>query len=205
MKNVTAFVIFACGVSVGAVSSWFYAKKKYQKLAQEEIDSVKQVFSWKKEESDYVKNDQEETEKIAAEFNREKPSIADYAKKLSEEGYTRYSNSEIGQKDEDDEDKPYVISPDEFGEKDGYTQISLSFFSDHKLTDENYEPIEDIENTVGVESLNCFGEYEDDSVFVRNDRLKADFAILLDQRRWSDVAENDPLLRGGLNDEESID
>lgn len=199
MKSSTAFVIFALGASIGSVATWFYTKKKYEKIAQEEIDSVKSVFSKKKENVNNASNNEE-----AAEFNREKPSVTDYAKKLSTEGYTNYSNSEVDQ-EEEKSNKPYVIPPEAFGEKDGYSQISLSFFSDHKLTDENYEPIENIENTVGSESLNHFGEYEDDSVFVRNDRLKADFEILLDQRRWSDIAKTDPILRGELNDEESID
>ena len=47
--------------------------------------------------------------------------------------------------------------------------------------------VEDVDNVVGEESLNCFGKYEDDSVFVRNDVLKADYEILLDERNYSDV------------------
>ena len=60
------------------------------------------------------------------------------------------------------------------------------------LTDENDEIIEDVEETVGFESLNHFGEYEDDSVFVRNDARKCDYEILLDQRTYSEVAKGRP-------------
>ena len=58
--------------------------------------------------------------------------------------------------------------------------------------DENDEEVDDVDEIVGEESLNHFGEYEDDSVFVRNDRLKCDYEILLDQRNYSDVAKTRP-------------
>jgi hypothetical protein len=49
-----------------------------------------------------------------------------------------------------------------------------------------------VDDVVGFESLNRFGEYEDDSVFVRNDRLKCDYEILLDRRKYSDVVNKKP-------------
>ena len=57
---------------------------------------------------------------------------------------------------------------------------------------EDDEKVEDVDNVVGLESLAHFGEYEDDSVFVRNDRLKCDYEILLDQRTYSDVIKQRP-------------
>ena len=46
--------------------------------------------------------------------------------------------------------------------------------------------VDDIEETVGIDSLTHFGEYEDDSVFVRNDERKCDYEILLDDRDYED-------------------
>ena len=63
---------------------------------------------------------------------------------------------------------------------------------DGVLADENDEVIEDVEDAVGIDSLNHFGEYEDDSVFVRNDARKCDYEILLDQRTYSEVVEDMP-------------
>ena len=88
--------------------------------------------------------------------------------------------------------KPYVISPDEFGEFEDYERISLSYYADQILADEDDEKVEDVDNVVGLESLTHFGEFEDDSVFVRNDRLKCDYEILLDQRTYSDVIKQRP-------------
>ena len=49
--------------------------------------------------------------------------------------------------------------------------------------------------TIGKDSLTHFGEYEDDSVFVRNDRLKADYEILMDQRTYAEVLQEKPYLK----------
>ena len=88
--------------------------------------------------------------------------------------------------------KPYVISPEEFDTKDGYKTVSLSYYADGVLADDYDEVVEDVEKMVGKESLNHFGEYEDDSVFVRNDRMRTDFEILRDLRNYSDVVGEMP-------------
>ena len=62
------------------------------------------------------------------------------------------------------------------------------------LTDDNDEKMEDYEETIGKDSLDHFGEYEDDSVFVRNDKLRCDFEILSDLRTYSEVLKLKPRL-----------
>jgi hypothetical protein len=190
-------MMFIFGAAVGSVVTWQYTKKKYEQIAQEEIDSVKETFSKLKE----VKNKDNESDennnvRTIVERAKDKPSIVEYAAKLRKQGYINYSNTDSLFEEEVDEnminDKPYVISPDEFGELDDYDTISLTYYADQVLVDEDDELVEDIEETVGFESLNAFGEYEDDSVFVRNDRLKCDYEILLDQRKYSDVIKRKP-------------
>lgn len=52
--------------------------------------------------------------------------------------------------------------------------------------------VEDVEDSVGFESLSHFGEYEDDSVYVKNDARKCYYEILLDERNYSDVIKHMP-------------
>ena len=79
------------------------------------------------------------------------------------------------------EDKPYEITPQEFNEIEGYEVISLRYYvQDNTLADDNDELVDDIDSIVGEENLQKFGHYEDDCVYVRNDRMKCDYEILLD-------------------------
>lgn len=194
MSKATGFVIFFLGAAVGSVVTWQYTRKKYEQIAQEEIDSVKEIFSKRESAADVEITDPEpHTAKIGK--PEEKPDITEYAARLERDGYTNYSNVGAEQKKEEQETmeiKPYVISPEEFGEFEDYERISLSYYADQVLADEDDEKVDDVDNVVGLESLTHFGEFEDDSVFVRNDRLKCDYEILLDQRTYSDVMKQRP-------------
>lgn len=218
MNKVTGSVIFAAGVAIGSAVTWYFTKKKYEQIAQEEINSVKDVFSKNaiKNESSSADISKEDLDnKKAGTMENEKMNVAEYAKRLSKEGYTDYSKSGIMVDDEEEEEdsgdpgpepesyfgdpdaEPYVIPPEEFGEKDDYDRVSLSYYSDQILADDDDQLLEDVEDTIGFESLTRFGEYEDDSVYVRNDRLKTDYEILRDERRYSDIIKDKPYLRRG--------
>ena len=192
MNKTKNFMMFVLGVAVGSVVTWRYVEKKYEQIAQDEIDSVKEVFS--KREAEFT----EDTEvRIKADNAKEKPSVIEYAARLREQGYTNYSDMVDEKPEEVKEepmivDKPYVITPEEFGDLDDYETISLTYYADQILTDDNDVIVDNIEDVVGFDSLNSFGEYEDDSVFVRNDRLKCDYEIMLDQRKYSDVIKRRP-------------
>lgn len=193
MSNRSLFSLgFIIGAASGATVAWYLLKDKYETLAQEEIDSVKEVFARREQEmkDETVKRNVAEGIKDS---DRTKPDLKEYAEQLKKNGYTRYSD--LSADDEgvsDKQTKPYVIPPEQLGDDENYDQISLTYYADGVLADENDEVIDDVEETVGIESLNHFGEYEDDSVFVRNDTRKCDYEILLDQRTYSEVAEEMP-------------
>lgn len=179
MSGIKNALIFIIGAGVGAATTWFVLKPRYERLTQEQIDSVKEHY--KKKYTGEPEN--EETGDIL----NEEP---EYNKAVTELGYSRNLNDDEGDTTVENIEsmlRPYVIAPEDFGEYDEYERISLTYYADSILADEDDEIVEDVENVVGFESLNHFGEYEDDSVYVRNERRKVDYEILLDTRRYSDV------------------
>lgn len=187
MSKVTGLIIFVLGAATGSAVTWQFAKKKYERIAEEEINSVKEVFSKREQDMADVEITVEPKPSVEASLKKfeEKPDISTYAGILKNEAY-------VPEGTEMAENKPYVISPEEFGEFEDYERISLSYYADQILADEDDEKVEDVDNVVGLESLIHFGEFEDDSVFVRNDRLKCDYEILLDQRTYSDIIRQRP-------------
>ena len=193
----TNFAMFLIGATVGTVAAWFSLKRYYEKIAQEEINSVKTVYAEKKyvntsTAKDENSNEKQEDNQHKADIARLKPDLVNYAAKLQEEGYinyTEHSKKNIEEKREESMlNKPYTISPDDYGENEYYAQISLVYYAgDGVLADDEDEVMEDIEGTVGEDFAEHFGEYEDDSVFIRNDRLRCDYEILKDNRSFSDV------------------
>lgn len=80
-------------------------------------------------------------------------------------------------------DGPYIIHQDEFAQKEeGYEQVTFTYYAvDAVLTDEDESPIENPDETVGLENLGNFGHGADDFhvVYVRNDRLEIDYEVCL--------------------------
>ena len=174
---------FLIGATVGSVATWKLIKTKYERMAQEEIDSVKEVFSKK---NTALTNEVEKAHKyLEINIENAKKAESGLSSMVRDLGYASPLNMEE-KKESMKKEGTYVIPPDDFGET-GYKTESLTYYADKILTYETDEVIDDVDYLIGSESLNCFGEYEDDSVFVRNEDLKTDFEILLDMRKYSDV------------------
>lgn len=175
IKMIFAFV---AGVAIGSVVTWKLVdskiEDKYARIAKEEIDSVVREFS-KDLEIDVPKSEPGRPE---PESDVEKEYIS-----LANDLY--YNAEEGGAKEMRDE--PYVISPEEFGENDEYDIVTLTHYADGVLEDENGDIVEDVDDVVGEDFYIHYGEYEDDAVHIRNDKLKTDYEILRDNQNYEDA------------------
>ena len=186
-KTVLYFASFTIGAAIGSVVTWQLIKTKYEQIAREEIDSMKAYF--KEEQKKLHEKTEEKVEEEESVNNEERKEALTESKSIAKKyDYTAHS----GQKEEEEQDmkdmnEPYVIPPEEYGEYMDYEQIELTYFADGVLTDENNIPIDDIEGTVGIGFEDHFGEYEDDSVYVRNDVRRCEYEILADERTFDEV------------------
>lgn len=183
MNNGITVVAFVMGAALGSFTTWRLIKRKYEQIAREEIDSVKEVFSRNNASDDVEKVDDESEVDIFTEDVDEYKSIVNnnkynYSSETAKEGKRNMA--------------AYVISPEEFGDNEDYEVESLTYYADGVLTDDQDNIIEDVEGLVG-DALDHFGEFEDDSVFVRDDTVQRDYEILRDVRKFSDVVNPDIL------------
>lgn len=86
-------------------------------------------------------------------------------------------------------DKPYVITPSQFAdEQKEFDKITLLYYTDRVLIEEMSRGIiTDINGTVGYDSLHRFGEYEEDVVYVRNEKISTDFEIIQNDVAFADL------------------
>lgn len=176
---------FTIGACIGSYITYKNVKSKYEQIAQEEIDSVKELYSNKSKKD--KENIREEKQK--------KQEINNYASILSKSGYTDYSKTE----NVENILEPHVILPEEYGENE-YETLSYTFYADGILADEDDEIVENVVELVGKDFANHFGEYEDDSVFIRNDIREIDFEVLRDNRKYSEVVGKEPHLARRIDD-----
>lgn len=176
-KKVGYIIAFIAGAGIGSVATWRYIKNKYEQIAREEIESVRQVYT---DVEELVEREEEKVEEEPRVIKNMKPDIFDYVNIIRDNKYEKEEGgNKVGA-------TPYVISPEEFGES-GYDTETLYYYADGILADDTDEPIEDTEFLVGENFEDHFGEYEDDSVFIRNDELGIDYEILMDSRNFKDV------------------
>lgn len=188
-KTLSNLFIFTAGAAVGSVVTWKLVKDKYARLAQEEVEAVREVYMKHVQEPEEVASVEEEPAAIVPESvpkftEQERVDYASIANTYS-------NNNEKGVPAP--VKKPYVISPDMFEDSE-YTAVSLTYYADGVVEDDFYDVWDDdqIEEKIGRDSLNHFGEYEEDCVFVRNDEEETDYEILRDSRRYSDVPKQPP-------------
>lgn len=193
-------LIFAAGLGIGSAATYFIVKDKLQKQFDQDFAETRAMYSDKvseleKEKKNLVTDEKPEAEVVEEidiqrrgpkEMKLVNPSLKDVAAQIiKEENYTPEPKAEIRKK----LDVPYVISPDEFGDTD-YECISLTYYEDDILADDDDEIIDDILDTVGPEALDAFGREDGEEEFVvhvRNDARKCDFEITRDFRNYDDV------------------
>lgn len=202
-------LVFAAGAAIGSAVTWKLVKTKYEKIVQEEIESIKEAFADgfddpNKQDDDSETADEEDPnsgyeqinwddlEDLDEDDDSDEADFNEYARLV--EQYTNF-DEKGGPEDmaKDVSKEPYVISPYDFGELDGYHQIELTYYEgDDTLEDEEYNVITDRDELIGKKALQTFGEYEDDAVFVRNERLRTDFQILKDYRKYTEARSIGP-------------
>lgn len=199
-------LLFTAGAAIGSVVTWKVVKTKYERIAQEEIDSVKEY--WAREmgrELDDGSCDEEEWDEDE-EYEEEDDSDLEMDEY---HGLVRmYNNSgsdaeNDGEGAGDDEvpyiNGPYVIPPEDFADGNYEHSVhSLTYYSDGVLANDWLEEF-DIEETIGEDALEHFGDHVDDVVHVRNERLEADYEVVRDPRSYAEMKANEALMRGYAN------
>lgn len=181
MNKVLYFGIMAGAAAIAAVATWMYAKDKFAKQASDDISEMKAYY--KEKYGSQPKEEPEEPKKKEV-----APKTEAQKKSADLKTYRQMARDKYKANHEEEEGNPHVITPEEFGENTHYDRISLTYYADHVLADENDEIIRDVEETIGFGSLNHFGEYEADVVYVQNDILKCYYEITRDLRKYEDVA-----------------
>lgn len=182
---------FSLGAAAGSAVTWFLLKTKYEKLAEEDARSIREEYC-KRYDTPVSINEEEESD--YSQWAEGNPNEAAMDKQEYENLAGYYNkDSEKGGSDSMKVNDPCVILPREFEEKDDYDVVSLNYYADGVLADDMDEIVEDVEGTVG-DFKDHFGEYENDTVYVRNDRLKCYYEICADDRNYYDVAEDQNLM-----------
>lgn len=197
-------ILFTTGAAIGSLVTWKIMKTNRERIVREEIDSFKATYSAcmgrHVRETEPSEKDNDVLEEEDAD-----PDDSD----IFEYGRLTGAYKGVSEEDENVEEGgedyipyingPYVISPDDFADGNyDYDCISLTYYADGVLADD-WGVKMDIDETIGEEALEHFGDHEDDIVHVRNERKREDYEVARDPRNYVDVVGDNPLMRTYAN------
>ena len=207
--------IFVAGATIGSAVTWKVIKNKYEQITQEEIKSVKEEYSRLSKlmrmeidachrvteahtEDEVTDNDDSIDNNL--DFSEPENNQVEYHKLTSkyrgtpDESESNEEGDGIGDDDLPFINGPYVISPDEFASSPpGYSACPIDYYKDGILAD-GWGVKLNIEETIGEDAINHFGDYVDDVVHVRNERTQIDYEVTRDPRTYKEAewAYSDP-------------
>ena len=194
--NRTAYgiLMFVSGVVIGATVAIKLVKAKYEKRANEDIESIREYYASKRPEvvKDVVEQDNDD-------------DIKAYADLIDKTGYATTGNSIEADDNVDENTKEnkivttknknntVLITPEELGEEveeygHPFDIATLIYYEDGVMTyHEDDHVVDDVEDLVGTDFKDHFGDYENDAVFVRNFRNETDYEIIRDGDKYYDI------------------
>ena len=178
--------IFVAGLIIGAgvsgAATYYVVNKKANARADEEILSVKEAYKNRKPlDISKIKEElkEEVVKETAARANLNKPSLMAYSSLAA--NYAEPNKDDLATVDVEEDEEPEdtsleFISPEDYGEKEGFRSIELYWYADGILATENHEKVDSPKDYAG-DFVSHFGDYEDDAAYVRDNLMKRDIAI----------------------------
>lgn len=186
-SNLKALISFVLGGSIGATVTYFVFKKREKKI-MDEVHGYLEHREIKKEDLKQMgKNFQKG-------FEDGMKSVDPIVPEMTNEDRTNYHKIISNSNYKDPHEHIRVIPPEEAGEDEDFEVIELMYYADGILAYENDQIVKSPGLSVGSDFASHFGEYEDDAVYIRNDELGMEYAILRSEKTYREVIKDKPYL-----------
>lgn len=181
--------IFIGGAVTGSLVSWYFTKKKYETLAENEIAKMREGYRQKNKElaerarikpdiSEVVKDRITIHQEDVDSDEKEENLIAKYAEESEPTGEENISPND---------DVIEFIDDSEFASMNGYEKVNLVLYEDDVLANEMSDDIVLVEDTVGQQAIDDFKHYNPEAFYVRNNQLMTEYEITRDHRTYEEV------------------
>lgn len=188
-------MIFLAGGAIGSVVTWKLVKTKYEQIIADKTEENEFLRDRYSKNKNIEKAGEVLTEDLKDGIeNPDELTVQEIRDKVQELGYINEQAMKEKEKEKEEADDmggPEVIAPEETWEQD-YPMITLTYYEgDGVLADERDRIIGNVDEMVGEDFASHFGEYEDDTVYIRNPNFKSYYEILRDYGSYSEVVGGD--------------
>ena len=182
-------LIFIGGAVTGSLVSWYFTKKKYETLAENEIAKMREGYRKKNKElaeRARIKPDISEVTKDRFTIHQEDVDLAEKEENLIAK-YAEESEPTGEENISPNDDIIEFIDDGEFASMNGYEKVNLVLYEDDVLANEISDDIVLVEDTVGQQAIDDFKHYNPEAFYVRNNQLMTEYEITRDHRTYEEV------------------
>ena len=190
-------LIFLCGVGLGAGSTYFILKNKYDEQMNEETENLKAYY-----EDKYRTDDGEEPENIdisevaantAKEIDDPETKEPDYAEIVNKLNYNQYSTTVPASENAEERvaKKPYQISMDEYNTDTRQIKKIISYFEDDMVCMDNdtKEILTNVAKDIGMDNIELIDTEGNEEIYIRNEVLGIDYNIVAEAGSYEEYLE----------------
>ena len=149
------------GGLIGSLITYFAVKKKFEKKADKEIEEVRETYSQlTKQETKAT----EEPVKVVESVKHVTPNVSiEHALFV-------------------DPEEPHAIPMELYISDDDYDKETLIYYEEDEVLTDQFDHVLDVNDVIGRDSLDHFGEEDEDILYVRNKRVMTDYEVILEHR-----------------------
>ena len=182
-------LIFIGGAVTGSLVSWYFTKKKYETLAENEIAKMREWYRQKNKElanRARIKPDISEVTKDRITIHKDDVDLSEKEENLIAK-YAEESEPTGEENISPNDDVIEFIDDSEFASMNGYEKVNLVLYEDDVLANEMSDDIVLVEDTVGQQAIDDFKHYNPEAFYVRNNQLMTEYEITRDHRTYEEV------------------
>ena len=180
---------FTIGLGAGILASKRFFQLKYEKIAEEEIESVKAKYSMRSGhiiERTSIEEPEEFEEKLAEEMKQPEPRVYStidnmYGERYSDDKEERDARivETLHPEEEDYPEEPFEINEEEFSETElGFDKVVLHYYVADDILAEADSGNTDLGQTIGDEGLNTVRMGNCIEYFFRNPNYAVDYNVI---------------------------
>lgn len=201
MNKLACLISFVAGGVVGFSGAFYYLNQKFQKDLEKEVQGFKDIIEEKAKEEPIQELEPQEKEENQNELPNSdlEPDTSNYVTKEDLEkyeglrvNYTSYAPESSGKPVEKPKlqlDPIRVIREEDFGKDPEYDEVSLTWYQDGIVEDEDGELLDFPEGEIGTEAVKLLSDEEQDVdvVYVQNEKTKMYYEIMVDGDVYPDA------------------
>lgn len=182
-------LIFIGGAVTGSLVSWYFTKKKYETLAEDEIAKMREGYRQKNKELAERARVKPDISEVVKDRLTIRPEDVDWVEKEAElvAKYAEESEPTGEEHISPNDDIIEFIDDGEFASMNGYEKVNLVLYEDDVLANEMSDDIVLVEDTVGQQAIDDFKHYNPEAFYVRNNQLMTEYEITRDHRTYEEV------------------